>query len=109
MLPGVLLNQCPFCQAPIVYHLGAESVVIMFGSMFRRLAVACVAVVCCLSACGSSEPVSLDRSAVPVPRCLMEDGSTSDGYQPLCYWDGGANGQGDSYVLERGEVIARGV
>ncbi len=83
--------------------------VIMFGSMFRRLAVACVAVVCCLSACGSSEPGSLDRSAVPVPRCVMEDGSTSDGYQPLCYWDGGANGQGDSYVLEHGEVIARGV
>ena len=46
---------------------------------------------------------------MPVPRCLMEDGSTSDGYQPLCYWDGGANGVGDSYVLERGEVIARGV
>lgn len=109
MLPGVLLNHCPFCQAPTVYHLGAESVVIMFGSMFRRLAVACVAVVCCLSACGSSEPVSLDRSAVPVPRCLMEDGSTPDGYQPLCYWDSGANGVGDSYVLEHGEVIARGM
>lgn len=77
--------------------------------MKRVVIAACVAVVCCLSACGSSEPVSLDRSAVPVPRCVMEDGSTPDGYQPLCYWDGGDNGVGGSYVLERGEVIARGM
>lgn len=76
----------------------------------KRVAIAaCVAVVCCLSACGATGSASLDRSVVPVPRCVMEDGSTPDGYQPLCYWDGGANGVGDSYVLEHGEVIARGV
>lgn len=81
----------------------------MLGSMFRRIAVVCIAVVCCLSACSAAGSASLDKAAVPVPRCLMEDGSTPDGYQPLCYWDGGANGVGDSYVLEHGEVIARGM
>lgn len=77
----------------------------MLGSMFRRIAVVCIAVICCLSACGAAGSASLDRDAVPVPRCVMEDGSTSDGYQPVCYWDATTmgNGTGTSYILVDGE------
>lgn len=42
-----------------------------------------------------------------IPACALEDGSTLDGYEHLCYWDGSTmgNGIGDSYILMDGNVL----
>lgn len=77
--------------------------------MCSRWFVACVAVlfvvlgVCCPRPSAGAPGVDVSG----VPACVNEDGSTSGGYQPLCYWDGGDNGAGASYVLERGRVVSR--
>lgn len=53
---------------------------------------------------GAGVPVDPYRAAAPIgndanyPVCTVEDGSAPG--QPFpCYWDGGANGRGDHYVL----------
>lgn len=42
-----------------------------------------------------------------IPPCSMEDGSTPDGYEPVCYWDAEERGNGDgtSYVLVDGAPV----
>lgn len=42
-----------------------------------------------------------------VPECAMEDGSTLSGFEPVCVWHGGSNGQGLRYVLVDGVELFR--
>lgn len=50
---------------------------------------------------------SLPSDFSAVPACAMEDGSTPDGYAPVCHWDAAAhgNGRGTSYVLVDGDPV----
>lgn len=77
----------------------------------RKSFVAVVAVVAMLFGVGACSPDADTDADVNVseptglPACVNEDGSTADGYQEYCYWDGGENGTGERYVLADGERV----
>lgn len=75
----------------------------------RKSFVAVVAALVMLVNVGACSPATVesDTRMQDIPACVNEDGSTADGYQPVCYWDASerGNGMGVSYVLVDGEVV----
>lgn len=64
----------------------------------KRTLVASAAALVAVAGLALTTPTIAGTPAPAYATCTEEDGSTP-GQQLPCYWGGGANGQGDSYIL----------